>query len=64
MQTAFTTDQLADPDIAASHAEIRKWVDPDTRSKKIVAAPKGPIDVPWIQVRTTAPLKDDAPWPP
>ncbi len=49
---------------ADGHAEIRKWVDPDTKSKKIVANPKGPIDVPWIQVRTTAPLKDDAPWPP
>ena len=26
MQTAFTPDQLADPDVAASHAEIRKCV--------------------------------------
>ena len=26
MQTAFTPAQLADPDVAASHAEIRKCV--------------------------------------
>jgi prepilin-type N-terminal cleavage/methylation domain-containing protein/prepilin-type processing-associated H-X9-DG protein len=49
---------------ADGHAEIRKWLDPDTRSKKIVSAPKGPRDVPWIQVRTTAPLNSTAPWPP
>ena len=49
---------------ADGHAEIRKWLDPDTLSKKIVANPKGPRDVPWIQVRTSAPLKADAPWPP
>ncbi len=49
---------------ADGHAEIRKWLDPDTLSKKIVSNPKGPRDVPWIQVRTSAPLKSDAPWPP
>jgi prepilin-type N-terminal cleavage/methylation domain-containing protein/prepilin-type processing-associated H-X9-DG protein len=49
---------------ADGHAEIRKWLDPDTLSKKIVAAPKGPRDVPWIQVRTSSPIKSDAPWPP
>ncbi|MFM8357883.1 MAG: hypothetical protein ACKOET_04950, partial [Verrucomicrobiota bacterium] len=49
---------------ADGHAEIRKWLDPDTRSKKIVANPRGPRDVPWIQLRTSAPLKADAPWPP
>ena len=49
---------------ADNHAEIRKWLDPDTLSKKIVGNPKGPRDVPWIQVRTTAPLRMDAPWPP
>ncbi|KAB2665347.1 MAG: type II secretion system protein [Verrucomicrobia bacterium] len=49
---------------ADGHAEVRKWVDPDTRSAKIVQNPKGPHDVPWLQVRTTAPLKADAPWPP
>jgi prepilin-type N-terminal cleavage/methylation domain-containing protein/prepilin-type processing-associated H-X9-DG protein len=49
---------------ADGHAEIRKWLDPDTLSKKIVAAPKGPRDVPWIQVRTSSPIKEGAPWPP
>ncbi|MCI0540514.1 MAG: type II secretion system GspH family protein [Verrucomicrobiales bacterium] len=49
---------------ADGHAEIRKWMDPDTLSKKIVANPKGPRDVPWIQVRTSSPIKADAPWPP
>ncbi len=49
---------------ADGHAEIRKWKDPDTLSKKIVANPKGPNDVPWIQVRTTAPINEAATWPP
>ena len=49
---------------ADGHAEIRKWRDPDTLSKKIVANPMGPHDVPWIQVRTSSPIKSDAPWPP
>ncbi|MSU20774.1 MAG: type II secretion system protein [Pedosphaera sp.] len=49
---------------ADGHGEIRKWKDPDTLSRKIVSSPKGPRDVPWIQVRTSAPMKDDAPWPP
>ncbi|MBN8246002.1 MAG: type II secretion system protein [Verrucomicrobia bacterium] len=49
---------------ADGHAEIRKWVDADTRSKKIVANPRGPNDVPWIQVRTSAPINPSAPWPP
>ena len=49
---------------ADGHAEIKKWMDPDTLSKKIVATPKGPRDVPWIQIRTTAPLNSTAPWPP
>jgi prepilin-type N-terminal cleavage/methylation domain-containing protein/prepilin-type processing-associated H-X9-DG protein len=49
---------------ADGHAEIKKWQDPDTLSKKIVAAPKGVHDVPWIQIRTSAPVKDSTPWPP
>ena len=49
---------------ADGHAEIRKWKDPDSLSKKIVASPKGPHDVPWIQVRTSSPIKDGTPWPP
>ncbi|MEO8426515.1 MAG: prepilin-type N-terminal cleavage/methylation domain-containing protein [Verrucomicrobiota bacterium] len=49
---------------ADGHAEIRKWLDHDSLSKKIVANPMGPRDVPWIQVRTSSPIKPDAPWPP
>jgi prepilin-type N-terminal cleavage/methylation domain-containing protein len=49
---------------ADSHAEIRKWLDPDTLSKKILPNPKGPRDVPWLQVRTCAPVRTDTPWPP
>ncbi len=49
---------------ADGHAEIRKWKDPDSLSRKIVANAKGPTDVPWIQVRTSAPIKDGTPWPP
>ena len=48
---------------ADSHAEIRKWLDPDSLSKKIVANPMGPRDVPWLQVRTSAPISQGAPWP-
>jgi len=49
---------------ADGHAEIRKWQDPDTLSKKIVANPTGPRDVPWTQVRTSAPIQEGRPWPP
>jgi prepilin-type N-terminal cleavage/methylation domain-containing protein/prepilin-type processing-associated H-X9-DG protein len=49
---------------ADGHAEIRKWLDRDTLSKTIVANPMGPRDVPWIQVRASAPLDPNAPWPP
>ena len=49
---------------ADGHAEIRKWKDPDSLSRKIVANAKGPTDVPWLQVRTSAPIKDGTPWPP
>jgi prepilin-type processing-associated H-X9-DG protein len=49
---------------ADGHAEIKKWKDPDTLSKKIVSNPKGVHDVPWIQVRTSAPRDESAPWPP
>jgi prepilin-type N-terminal cleavage/methylation domain-containing protein/prepilin-type processing-associated H-X9-DG protein len=38
---------------ADGHAEIRKWVDPDTLSKPAPPNPRGPRDVPWIQARTT-----------
>ncbi|MDA1273605.1 MAG: type II secretion system protein [Verrucomicrobia bacterium] len=49
---------------ADGHAEIRKWVDPDTLSAKIVANPMGSRDVPWIQVRTSAPKDLSTPFPP
>ncbi len=49
---------------ADGHSEIKKWVDPDTLSRKIVPSPKGPHDVPWIQVRTTEPKRPDITWPP
>jgi prepilin-type N-terminal cleavage/methylation domain-containing protein/prepilin-type processing-associated H-X9-DG protein len=49
---------------ADGHAEIKKWKDPDTLSKKIVANPKGPNDVPWTQVRTSAPKNEATTWPP
>lgn len=49
---------------ADGHSEVHKWQDRDTLSQKIVANPMGPRDVPWIQIRTTAPLNSTAPWPP
>lgn len=49
---------------ADGHAEVRKWKDPDTLSKKIVANPRGPTDVPWIQLRTSAPINPNTPYPP
>ena len=44
---------------ADGHAEIRKWVDPDTLSSKVPANPQGPNDVPWIQERTSASMRVD-----
>ena len=49
---------------ADGHAEIKKWIDPDTLSKQIVSNPTGPNDVPWIQVRTSDPQHSGTPWPP
>ena len=49
---------------ADGHAEIRKWIDPDTLAKKTPANPKGPRDVPWIQLRTSAPVNPNTPFPP
>ncbi|MHB8520129.1 MAG: type II secretion system protein [Limisphaerales bacterium] len=49
---------------ADGHAEIKSWKDPDTRAKKIPPNPKGPNDVPWIQVRTSAPINPSTPFPP
>ena len=49
---------------ADGHAEVHKWLDPDTLSKQIVSNPSGRRDVPWIQVRTTEPKDPTAAWPP
>jgi prepilin-type N-terminal cleavage/methylation domain-containing protein/prepilin-type processing-associated H-X9-DG protein len=49
---------------ADGHAETRKWRDPDTLAKKIPANPMGPNDVPWIQLRTSAPIDASSPFPP
>ena len=42
---------------ADGHGEIRKWLDRDTLSPKVPANPKGPRDVPWIQERTSAKIR-------
>jgi len=42
---------------ADGHAEVRKWVDRDTLSKVVPAAPRGPRDVPWMQERTSAAVR-------
>jgi prepilin-type N-terminal cleavage/methylation domain-containing protein/prepilin-type processing-associated H-X9-DG protein len=49
---------------ADGHAEIKKWRDPDTLALHIVPAAKGPTDVPWVQLRTSAPKNGATPWPP
>ena len=49
---------------ADGHAEIRKWKDPDTLAKKMPLNPRGPVDVPWIQARTSAPIDPATPFPP
>jgi prepilin-type processing-associated H-X9-DG protein len=47
---------------ADGHAEIRKWRDPGTLAAHIGGS--GPTDVPWLQLRTSAPIDPNAPWPP
>jgi prepilin-type N-terminal cleavage/methylation domain-containing protein/prepilin-type processing-associated H-X9-DG protein len=49
---------------ADGHAEIKKWRDPDTLAAKIPTTPLGPNDVPWTQLRTSAPRSASVPWPP
>jgi prepilin-type processing-associated H-X9-DG protein len=39
---------------ADGHAEIRRWIDPDTLARTVPTNPRGPRDVPWIQARTSA----------
>jgi prepilin-type N-terminal cleavage/methylation domain-containing protein/prepilin-type processing-associated H-X9-DG protein len=45
------------------HSEIHRWQDPDTLAVVKPASPKGPRDVPWLQVRTSAPLNPATPFP-
>jgi prepilin-type N-terminal cleavage/methylation domain-containing protein/prepilin-type processing-associated H-X9-DG protein len=49
---------------ADGHAEVRKWKDPDTLAKTIPANPMGPNDVPWTQLRTSAPMNASMAFPP
>ncbi len=49
---------------ADGHGEIRKWRDRDTLSNKTPPNPKGTNDVPWIQIRTSAPINSNTPFPP
>lgn len=48
---------------ADGHSEIHKWQDPDTLAKVKPTSPKGPRDVPWLQVRTSAPINPATPFP-
>jgi len=48
---------------ADGHSEIHKWVDPDTLAVRKPPSPKGPRDVPWLQVRTSAPINPATPFP-
>jgi uncharacterized membrane protein len=58
------TNNAAVEDGGLNNSGDIKWLDPDTLSKQLVANPKGPRDVPWIQLRTTAPINPATPWPP
>ena len=49
---------------ADGHAEIKKWRDRDTLAAHVPANPLGPNDVPWVQLRTSAPKSASTPWPP
>ena len=49
---------------ADGHAEIRKWRDRDTLAGRMPPNPKGTNDVPWIQIRTSAPKDPATPFPP
>ena len=39
---------------ADGHAEIKRWLDPDTLRKGVTGTRNGPRDVPWIQERTSS----------
>ena len=49
---------------ADGHAESKKWRDPDTLAARVPPDPKGPRDVPWTQLRTSAPKDPSKPYPP
>ena len=51
---------------ADGHAEIKKWRDPPTLRRKLTQGTGGPCpnDVPWTQVRTSAPINPTTPFPP
>ena len=42
---------------ADGHSETHRWLDPDTLAANKPASPKGPRDVPWLQIRTSARIK-------
>jgi len=48
------------------HSEIKKWLDPDSKLAHIIPGNvyKGPRDVPWMQVRASAPINPNLPFPP
>jgi prepilin-type N-terminal cleavage/methylation domain-containing protein/prepilin-type processing-associated H-X9-DG protein len=48
---------------ADGHSEIHRWLDPDTLAEKKPASPKGPRDVPWMQLRTSAPIDPNRKFP-
>jgi len=49
---------------ADGRAEIKKWHDPDSLAAHIPPDPRGPTDVPWIQLRTSAPKNPGIRYPP
>ena len=49
---------------ADGHAEIKKWRDPDTLAAHPPPSPIGPHDVPWVQLRASAPKNPNMPYPP
>jgi prepilin-type N-terminal cleavage/methylation domain-containing protein len=45
-------------DFSDGHAEIKKWVDPNTLRKGLAGPRTAPRDVPWINERATTKLKE------
>lgn len=48
---------------ADGHSEIKRWRDPDTLAIVKPASPKGPRDLPWLQLRTSAPIDPNKTFP-